>query len=273
MQRSQMILVGVSAFSTVAGVTAGYVYGTRKVSAEYEAILTAEIESAKTFYDDFYAKSHKGGIFATPEGAAEALGADEVVLPEQAAEALATYQGMSVNTVTEEKGVVTVAKEVQDEVQDEVQEQNDDNPTREPAVVDDILLDGHPVNLDEFDPEKEVRDPNIPYVISREEYDENPNDNEQAMLTYFAGDDTLVDEDEHQIDDVKENIGEDALKRFGHGSYDSSIVYVRNERRGVDYEVTRSNDTYIHAVFGVDPDETDETIIRHSGRRLRSYDE
>ena len=44
--------------------------------------------------------------------------------------------------------------------------------------------------------------------------------------------------------DVDETIGDDAIDNFG----DDDIVYVRNERTGIEYEVTRDPRTYEEAV-------------------------
>lgn len=83
-----------------------------------------------------------------------------------------------------------------------------------------------------------------PYVISYEEFSEEHSDFSKTTISYFVGDDTLADEREEVIPDATSIVGNDALTRFGDGSHDKNIVYVRNEHIGVDYEVTRNPGKY-----------------------------
>lgn len=84
----------------------------------------------------------------------------------------------------------------------------------------------------------------IPYVIDFEEFCEEYENHDKVTLTYYEGDDTLADETEEIIADVSETIGDEALKCFGQGSDDPDVVYVRNERLGIDYEVVRQGNKY-----------------------------
>ena len=94
----------------------------------------------------------------------------------------------------------------------------------------------------EGDTGKEEEAPYIngPYVISRDEFGE-PGFSAQS-LDYFA-DGVLADSWGVELD-VDETIGDDAIDNFG----DDDIVYVRNERTGIEYEVTRDPRTYEEAV-------------------------
>jgi predicted ATPase with chaperone activity len=74
-----------------------------------------------------------------------------------------------------------------------------------------------------------------PYVISLEQFSEGAL--ESDTLYYYEEDDTLADTQEEQISDYVDLIGEDVLDRFGEKSEDPDIVYVRNEKMGIDYEV------------------------------------
>jgi hypothetical protein len=46
-------------------------------------------------------------------------------------------------------------------------------------------------------------------------------------------------------------IGEKNLSRFGHGSQDPSVVYVRNDQLELVYEVVRSPQSYSEEVHGI----------------------
>lgn len=79
-----------------------------------------------------------------------------------------------------------------------------------------------------------------PYVISAEDFNSSPPGYNAQPLDYFA-DGVLADGWGVQLD-IKETIGEEALDHFGEEQDD--IVYVRNERNEIDYEVTRDPRTY-----------------------------
>lgn len=115
-----------------------------------------------------------------------------------------------------------------------------------------------------FDYEEELTrreaDPEKPYVITKEEFDANETDFEQTSLTFYDGDQVLTDEKDGPIDDDDSLVGAENLLRFGAGSQDKSIVYVRNERLGLDIEIVQSNGTFTEEVLG---------FIKHSDDRPR----
>lgn len=104
-----------------------------------------------------------------------------------------------------------------------------------------------------FDYRREMpkRKSGVPYVISREEFDENPKDYDQRALTYFSKDDVVIDEQDTPIGDVLGLLGPVALDQFGNGSHDPNIVYVRNDFLSMDFEVC------------YDPDSFEETVLGH----------
>ena len=89
-----------------------------------------------------------------------------------------------------------------------------------------------------------------PYVVNVEEYHDTNLHFDKSTLYYYNLDDTLVDESEEPIADVDAVIG-DGLMRFGDGSDDPDIVYVRNEKLGIDYEVIRVEKSYQETVLGI----------------------
>lgn len=100
--------------------------------------------------------------------------------------------------------------------------------------------------------------PGRPYVISQLEYSSNESGCLQESLTYYAGDMVLVsDREEAPMYGYTKTIGI-ALERFGHGSGDADIVYVRNEERDCEYEIKREDGHYTIEVLGA------EEEFRHS---------
>lgn len=103
-----------------------------------------------------------------------------------------------------------------------------------------------------FDYRREIpkRSPEVPYVISYDEFFENPKDYDQRTLTYFSKDDVVVEERDAPIDDVLGILGPVALEQFGNGSKDPNIVYVRNDRLAMDFEVCWDPDSFEETVLG-----------------------
>lgn len=81
-----------------------------------------------------------------------------------------------------------------------------------------------------------------PYVITPDSYHEEFTDVvDKETLTYWAGSDTLVtDEDEELV--IEDMVGRECLGRFG--EYESDTVYVRNERLGMDFEIVYMEGEY-----------------------------
>jgi len=79
-----------------------------------------------------------------------------------------------------------------------------------------------------------------PYIISLEEFSEEHPEYDKSTIYYYVSDDTLTDENEEIMDDIPGTVGDEALDLFtvdddGHASGD--VVYVRNERLAIDYEI------------------------------------
>ena len=81
---------------------------------------------------------------------------------------------------------------------------------------------------------------NGPYVISAEDFNSSPPGYNAQPLDYFA--DGVLADGWGVVLDIEETIGEDSLEHFGDDQDD--ILYVRNERNEIDYEVTRDPRTY-----------------------------
>lgn len=90
-----------------------------------------------------------------------------------------------------------------------------------------------------------------PYVLPEDVYMESTF--EKVTLTYYEGDDTLCDDQEVIIPEVTDLLGEEALVSFGVKSEDPDIVYIRNEKRGTDYEVVRVKKSYSVEVLQLEP--------------------
>lgn len=223
MKPDWMVLSLISVSAACLGVAGGYHLAEKKLEQKYADLSSEEIAEAKRFYS-LLNKTE----FETPAAAVEALIPED---PErdEAIEALRNYQGIAMDTPT--SGVLVDSQPI-----DETDYDND------------------------FDYEEEVklRSSDAPYIITKDEFFENDPENEQSSVTYFVGDDTISDERDETIDDIDGTVGEDNLLKFGYGSGDSNVLYVRNEKLGLDFEVNYSTGKYVEQVLG---------FIEHSDRR------
>lgn len=216
----------VSAVALGAGAGIAWFVAKNRYEAKYAKIAEREIAEAKAFYSRLYKKDE----YATPGETAEALGVGGT----EAAVALERYGA---------KKLAEVAVEVTETTEVEV------------SPVTTNVFDNSESDDDVWDQDKEeayrasIGD-DEPYVISHMEYNENENDYQQTSLTYFVEDDVLVDEKETPIDAVDMVVGEGNLTRFGHGVMDNRIVFVRNDKLGMDFEIVKNDGSYSKLVLG-----------------------
>lgn len=240
-----------SVVSAAAGAASAYYISKQSLKAYYVEISNREIAEAKAFYG----MVHKT---KSPSEVMEELHGEPVDIPAEAADALVNYQGgHPVSSVIEEE--VEVSEERPDPIQIINNIFVNEDPTAAPGVFD-------------YDREVALRTEEAPYIITEEEYNLNQSEYEQTHLVYYEGDDVVVDSHDDPLPEPDDIVGEDHLVRFGHGSNNKDIVYVRNDKLEMDFEITRSEGKYAEEVLGFDM--SDE--LKHSDsriRRFRRYDE
>ncbi len=113
--------------------------------------------------------------------------------------------------------------------------------------------------------------PGRPYIISYEEFSDNPFGFSEQTLTFYEGDEQLVDPNDVPIYSPGEVVGPLV---FGKGSGDPNIVYVRNKRLKVQYEIIRDPGHFAQERLGLEYEEReDEQDLKHSAiRRFRPED-
>lgn len=120
--------------------------------------------------------------------------------------------------------------------------------------------------------ELENRNPDLPYVIHKDEFYSEESGYTQSTLTYYAGDDILVDEDDTPIYNHDQVIGSPI--KFGHGSGDPNVVHIRNDRRRAEYEVIFDPSLYSKEVLGIEiENNTRVQDLRHSRMPLKFREE
>lgn len=134
--------------------------------------------------------------------------------------------------------------ELNDEVAEKIKESMTSSHDSEEEIKDEY-------SYSDFDYEEELqkRDPTKPYIISHDEFWAEELGFTQTSLTYYSGDDILADEDDKPIYNYKDVVGE---LKFGYGSDDPNIFYVRNEKRRSEYEIMRIGAIFSQEVLGLD---------------------
>lgn len=246
--------------SSSGGAVTAYLMTRKRLAALYERIAEEEIAEARQFYTMLTKKEE----FATPASAVEALVLGEVPEEdlEQAVEALLKYQGKT-PVRPEEKPTSHYTVHSDGAVEDHTDQIEESDGNR--VISGDFnVFAGNDEPDEEWNYEREVekRVPEFPYVITQEEFLENEPEYPQETVTYFVGDDVLVDSKDQPME-ADSTVGDSNLMRFGHGSKDNNIVYVRNDTLEIDYEILRSYGKYSREVLG---------FIEHSdGHKTRRF--
>jgi len=216
MKQYYILLGGSTTLSLGVGLVSGFFFAKKRLETKYSEISTKEIAESKKFYSLLYKREEN----STPESVVENRKVADAV------DALQSYQGRK--------------REDTDDTDDPV------------TVVNNIFVNSHPIEDSDFNYEEELknRSPDVPYVISRDEFIEAANDYDQITITYYAGDDVLADDKDQGINDTDSTVGDDNLLRFGHGSGDNHIVYIRNEKLEVEFEVLCSKGKFTEEVLG-----------------------
>ena len=285
------ILVAVGALGLVIGGASGYFLANKKLIGKYEKQMAEEMETTKQFYAQLYKVGENGAPLSPQEVLAQRHG-------QEAAEAAREYQGR----VEEPEGSLPDG-EPHDDIVDEEQikrlEQRayktkgapgtDGHAVGKPdTTVNHILADTitaneiaadsitvkstREVNVfrdDTFDLEEEIKFRTLdkPYIITHDEFYGAEKDYDTHTLTYYVLDDTLTDEHDKPLEQTDKLVGDDHLLRFGSGSKDQNIVFVRNDRLGIDYEIIRSKGSYLEEVLGMPNEDPGE--LKHSDQRDR----
>lgn len=103
---------------------------------------------------------------------------------------------------------------------------------------------------DEWDYDKEVKSRSSaqPYVIHKDEFYADELGYTQNTLTYYSGDNILVDEDDTPVYNHDMIVGP---MLFGHGSGDPNVFHVRNDKRKAEYEILYDSGLYSIEVLGL----------------------
>lgn len=206
-----------------AAFAAGVITASLVVRARYETILSREIESVKNTFERAAEQKEKKTV---NEDTASYI-SDSQNVPD--ADVSSLVVGMKYKDDSPTQRVNYSKTEI--EIEDAVMEAEDSWFTR---------IDG---------------DEEGPYVISHTEFNETHPEWDKITLSYFAEDDTLVDDQENILPDNDYVIGEKAYLYFGKRSGDPNIVYIRNPEIDSDFEVLLDRRSIAQALYGLDDED------------------
>jgi len=219
----RMIIAGAFLVSAVSA-TGGFFIAKKVLDEKYQAIADEEIAQAKDFYSRLHNKPDPAELveqFASPV-VQEPVG--------QAVDALKSYGHPGVTSPGEaEEGVVVNVTNVFTEA-----ETNDTWDLAE---------------------EMKNRSEQAPYIISNEEFLIGEKDYEQESMTYYEGDGVLADSRDQMVPESDDKVGDLNLQRFGHGSKDKNMLFVRNDKMELDFEIALSEGEYAKEVMGFEHSE------------------
>lgn len=120
----------------------------------------------------------------------------------------------------------------------------------------------------DYDSEVDARQQKKIYILHRDEYENDENEwNNQSTLTFYEEDEVLCDEHDIPLVSGIEIIRE---LKFGHGSGDPNVCYIRDEKREAEYEVLRERGSYELIVLGGElQEELEAQDLRHSRHPIK----
>lgn len=235
--RSKGFAVAVaSALSLVSGSAGGYLIAEKKLRVKYDELMKEEIEKTKNFYAALYNKPSIDDLIEEQPERKMSQGEEEGFEPPDPKD-ISTY-----HKVAEEYGTPTAAEKVN-------------------------IFSLAETNAFDYEARDAEIKEGLPYVISKDEFFENEPDYETEQLTYFESDDTLIDSKEMPVEDTEKTVGDDNLTKFGYGSGDQNIVFIRNDKLELLFEVVRSRGEYATEVLGFNHED------KRPLRKMRRYDE
>lgn len=247
--KKQRDILGYSVVAFIAAsAAAGFAvwYTKKRLKKQYSALAKEEIEEARAYYMRM----------AKPASPSK--------LAEQYVEEIRTAQ-RSRHPETELAKVHEITAEYRSDDEAVVEQENTE------IVIQQNVFELADTDTEEFNYEEEIarRTEDEPYVISHDEFMACEKDYQQVQFTYYDGDNVLADERDQVVEDEDRIVGIANLLRFGHGSKDRNIVYIRNDTLDLEFEVVRSDGKYAEMVLG---------FIEHSERdgrprKFRVHDE
>lgn len=233
--------------SLAVGATSGYLFAKKKYEARTEGLIALEVHKTKKYFSVLLMEAEKkADIKAALEANRRAAAVHDEPLVLEAEDPPAEPTKAQRDA---EKAMVNYAGFAEKPALSTLVQSNiftKDSPKK--------TLPPRDPSTGKFAPKTvEVeRNPDEPYVITEEEFLLNDPENEQDSVLYFITDDTAVLTSDYTDVIDNDRIGESNLSAFP--DEEPSVIYVRNEGLGIDYQITRTYDS-LTAAMGLGEDD------------------
>lgn len=250
---SRVVASAASALSFAAGGTLAYFVTKKIVETKYTRIAEEEIQEAKKYYGDIHEKQRE----YNPEELIEELkkqdGESDLERQLEAKYAVGDDQRIAYEKIAKDyqPEVVPDYDKLEEEtevVEEEVRDESGRVVSRNIFVTDKSTWGEGDEWDQELEDSKRLR--GQPYMITQEQFLTNNLEHDQTTVTYYEEDEVLADERDSPINDKERTVGVEHLEKFGYGSGDNHIAYVRNESMEMDFEITHSEGSYTQEVLG-----------------------
>lgn len=231
-------------FGALLGFYFGYRFNREKIKAELFEESKEELEEIRATYRKEYSR---GSDAPVPEGHEGTVNYRRTGQVKPSVEEIVEQRGYSTRAEDEERPLrapVPVSPARPSGAQPEF-------VVEPPQQADEVTDEIRSHDVWNWQREKRVRNPNFPYIIHENEFEESESGYTQTTYTFYAVDNVLVDTDDKPLDDVNAVVGLGNL-RFGHGSQDEDVVLVRNDRLELEMEITRVPRSYAEDITGLD---------------------
>lgn len=128
--------------------------------------------------------------------------------------------------------------------------------------VNNVFIEHYDLKAWDYDEELANRKPDEPYVIHKDEFMENEHDYNQETLTFYAGDEIMADQTDAPMYGWFDMMG---TLKFGHGSEDPNVVYIRNDVLHYEWEILRHSGRFEVEVGGFSIEqEYEQNDLKHA---------
>lgn len=220
MSRTSLFTAGAFLAGGIVGAVAGFKFAERRLMDEFNEAVEQERSSIAAMYA-------ARQPYASPQEALDELVNDPTVVEatKSMVEAMGNKEPIAYHKIKPSSVQAKPVEEV--ETPDPIQEMNIFEQNQEPNEI---------------------------HVIPQLEFEHGGEEFQKVSLTYYVEDKVLADQTDDTFDVVEDIIG-DGVLHFGRESNDENVVYIRNARISVDYEVTRDPGSYWRTVHGMEPAE------------------
>lgn len=238
---------------------AGYFAAIKKTEKEIER----QVKAAKAYY----AQQYKKDGYESPQSALETL-REEGELFTNAVKGMADYQTVKEGGELPEEDEVRIVENVENTSltlegpRRRVMPQKEDlddilNKLEQTGGIKkrNIFADPRPPAAVEHEHEG-ADEPKRPYLVSQEIFTEPSEEYTLQEYTMFAGDNTVANDQDKQLDDAEVDriIGEENLNHFGYLEDDPHVILVRNDELMLNIEVTLVETKFGEKVAGFMPE-------------------